>query len=95
MASSPRLALLLTVWLTAASAAAADWEVRTIAEGKKTACTAVSAKRGISDGYQDVTAWIDEGILVRRGDRYLVADLEALRRYADAAHGSVVYSVSR
>ena len=51
-----------------------------------------ATRRSIS---KDVTAWIDEGILVRRGDRYLVADLEALRRYADAAHGSVVYSVSR
>ena len=49
-------------------ALAADWEVNTVSDAKKTSCFIASAKRPISDGYQEITAQIivdDKSILVK------------------------------
>jgi hypothetical protein len=51
-------ALACAAALNAADAGAAEWEVKAVADGKAGGCLIVSAKKPISDGYQDITAQI-------------------------------------
>ncbi len=50
-----------------------------------------ATRRSIS---KDVATWQAEGIVVRRGDRYVIRDLDALRRYADREHRNLSYSLA-
>jgi CRP/FNR family transcriptional regulator, cyclic AMP receptor protein len=43
---------------------------------------------------KDVATWQHKGILVRRGDRYVIEDLEALRGFADDNHRGLSYSIA-
>ena len=49
------------------------------------------ARRSVA---RDIAEWQRQGIILRRGSRYWITDLEQLRRYSDADHLGLTYSLT-